>query len=118
MVLSTLLPSIWFLLRLLDFGFGGSLTLTCGDVILTKETLSGVSATEKITCHSLLPLVPPYIWDSTFQLHLHNEIMVMASQMLFSFLYCTNMKVHGNHNPLKLNTTHQLDNYADYLKYL
>jgi hypothetical protein len=72
---------------LIDFGFGGSLMLPCNVVILTKGTLSRVSATEKSTCHSLLPFVPPYIWDSTFQLHLQNEIMFMVSPLLFSFLY-------------------------------
>lgn len=30
----------------------------------------------------------PHIWEIFFQLHLQNEIVVMVSPLLFSFLYC------------------------------
>jgi hypothetical protein len=88
MVFSKLSPTIWLLLTLLGFGFGGSLMLPCGDVIFEMGTLSAVSATQQSTCQSLLPFNPHYIWENTFQLLLQNEIMVMASPLLFNFLYC------------------------------
>jgi hypothetical protein len=45
---------------LLDSGFGASLMTPCVDVILTKGTLSGVSATHQCTFQSLYYSAPYY----------------------------------------------------------
>ena len=36
----------------------------------------------------LLSSAPPHIWENVFQLHLQNEVVVMASPLVFRFLYC------------------------------
>jgi hypothetical protein len=60
MIFSTLPSRVWLLSTLLDSGFGGSLMLTGGDVILTVRPHSKSSAIQRSTYQSLYFSAPYY----------------------------------------------------------